>query len=122
MYLPTYIFQILQTTPTRIILKLFTSIKKNVGKNLPIYIFPFFIIYLFIVTFFFSCNKIPRPTISLWLGGWESGWDVCKSVCDGEYTGAYLGFSRSVAYIQPLILPSPFINHSQKRSLAGTGK
>ena len=38
------------------------------------------------------------------------------------FTGAYLGFYRSVAYIQPLILPSPFINPSQKRSLAGTGK
>ena len=40
----------------------------------------------------------------------------------GHSSGAYLGFSRSVAYIQPLILPSSFINPSQIRSLACTGK
>ena len=36
--------------------------------------------------------------------------------------GAYLGISRSVAYNQPLILPCPFINPSEKGSIAGTGK
>ena len=51
---------------------------------------------------------------------------MCISVCVYMYicirAGAYLGFSRSVADIQPLFLLSPYINPSRKRSLAGTGK
>ena len=37
-------------------------------------------------------------------------------------SGAYLGFSRSVAYIQPFILPSPSLTPLKNVHLRGTGK